>query len=56
MFSDVNLVAVLVAGVVDMVIGALWYSPVLFAKSWMRLIGKKEEDMKKMNSRVMAQS
>src|SRR5258708_4377668 len=37
----------LIATVVAMVIGAVWYSPLLFAKPWMRLIGKKEEDLKK---------
>jgi hypothetical protein len=42
---DVNLWAVLAAGVINMVLGALWYSPVLFAKPWMQLIGKKPEDV-----------
>ncbi len=39
--------AVLVSGVAYMVLGALWYSPVLFGKSWMKLIGKSEEQVKK---------
>ena len=34
---DVNFVAVLVAAIVSMIIGALWYSPLLFGKLWMRL-------------------
>lgn len=46
MFSaPINLLTVLVAALINMVIGALWYSPVLFAKPWMKLIGKKEADM-----------
>ena len=42
---SVNLLAVLVAGVAGMAIGALWYSPILFGKMWMRLSGM---DMAKM--------
>jgi hypothetical protein len=35
----VNLLAVLVAAVTVFVLGWLWYSPLLFYKSWMRLRG-----------------
>jgi hypothetical protein len=42
----VNYLAVLVSGVVIFVLGALWYSPLLFAKPWTRLMGKTEEEMK----------
>lgn len=35
----VNLLAVLVAGVVAFGLGALWYSPVLFARQWVRANG-----------------
>ena len=31
--------AVLIAGVVSMAIGSLWYSPILFGKHWMNLSG-----------------
>lgn len=41
----VNYLAVLVAGVVIFVLGGLWYS-VLFAKRWMALMGKTEEELK----------
>src|SRR5258708_38074464 len=34
-FMGVNLVFVLVAAVATMVVGFLWYSPLLFAKPWM---------------------
>lgn len=37
----VNYVAVLVAAVVSMVFGFLWYGP-LFGKTWIRLMGVKE--------------
>jgi hypothetical protein len=42
---DVNWLAVVVAAGINMVIGALWYSPVLFAKPWTKLVGKKMEDL-----------
>jgi hypothetical protein len=35
-FMKVNLLSVLIAAVATMIIGFLWYSPALFAKSWMR--------------------
>ncbi len=44
--TNVNIVAVLVATVAAMITGALWYSPVLFAKPWLKLVGKSESDMK----------
>jgi hypothetical protein len=43
---NVNFWAVLVAAIIEMGIGALWYSPVLFARPWMRAMGKTEADMK----------
>jgi hypothetical protein len=45
-FPIVNNVAVLVAGVVIFLLGGLWYSPVLFAKRWVALIGKSEQELK----------
>lgn len=42
----VNNVAVLVSGAVIFVLGGLWYSPVLFAKRWVALIGKTEAELK----------
>ena len=41
---DVNLLAVLVAGLVPMVIGALWYGPV-FGKRWMALMETTPEEL-----------
>ena len=43
---DLNWIAVVVAALVPMVLGALWYSPVLFAQPWMRAVGKTEEDLR----------
>ncbi|MFH1917163.1 MAG: DUF1761 domain-containing protein [Nanoarchaeota archaeon] len=36
-----NLLAVLIAAIASFAIGALWYSPLLFGKTWMRLAGIK---------------
>ena len=44
-FHGINIWAVLVSIVAMMVIGALWYSPVLFGNTWLRLIGKKPEEI-----------
>ena len=41
-----NYIAVLVTGVVIFILGGLWYSPALFAKPWMRLLGKTQEEMR----------
>ena len=37
--GDLNWLAVVVAAVVYFALGALWYSPVLFAKPWMAAAG-----------------
>lgn len=42
----INYLAVLVAGIVIFVLGGLWYSPVLFAKRWIALQGRTEEQMR----------
>src|SRR6266540_78443 len=42
----INYLAVLIAGVVNMAIGMFWYSPVMFAKTWMASLGKTPEDFK----------
>lgn len=43
---DINYAAVLVAGLLSMVIGFVWYGP-LFAKAWMKEVGLKEKDVQK---------
>jgi len=43
---QVNYIAVLVTGAVIFALGGLWYSPLLFAKPWTRMMGKTEEEMK----------
>lgn len=46
-FLGVNLWAVLVCAVAAMVVGFLWYSPMLFANPWMVLMGYDPNDKAK---------
>ncbi len=43
--QDVSLLAVVAGAVVNMILGALWYSPLLFAKRWMAALGRNSEEM-----------
>ena len=43
---DINFLAVFVAAIIYYIGGALWYSPLLFGKSWMGLVGLTEEKIK----------
>jgi len=47
--AGINYLAVLVAAVSTFVIGALWYSPVLFGKAWMAASGMTEEKAREGN-------
>ena len=40
-----NWPAILAATVAGMLLGALWYSPLLFGKAWMRALGKTEAEV-----------
>lgn len=42
---DLNWIAIIVAAIVPMVLGALWYSPVLFAEAWLQAVGRSREDL-----------
>ena len=41
-----NYAAILVAAIVNMVIGALWYSPLLFGNIWMKAMKFSKNEMK----------
>lgn len=43
---EVNFLSVLIAAVAAMAVGFVWYSPFLFAKPWMKLMGYTAESMK----------
>src|ERR1051326_1392568 len=42
---DVHWLAVIVAAVISMVVGSVWYSKGLFGKEWAKLTGRKLDDM-----------
>ncbi len=44
---EVNFLAVLLAAVASMALGFLWYSPTMFGKPWMKLMGLTNESLKK---------
>lgn len=46
-----NLIALLVAGIIPMAIGSLWYGPA-FGDLWLRLTGKTEEEIRESMSPV----
>ncbi|HEX7724560.1 MAG TPA: DUF1761 domain-containing protein [Candidatus Paceibacterota bacterium] len=51
--TQVNIWSIIVAAVVAYVIGALWYSPVLFGKEWMRLKNMSDKDITDESKRGM---
>ena len=46
---EMNFISVLVAATSTLVVGAVWYSPMLFANAWMKESGLTEEQLKKGN-------
>ena len=50
---EMNYLAILVAAIVPMILGFLWYNPVLFGNVWMRESGMTEEKMKSGNMAVI---
>jgi uncharacterized membrane protein YagU involved in acid resistance len=46
MTASINYLAVLVAAIANMALGALWYSPIAFGKQWMALAGVTEAQVK----------
>ena len=48
-----NFIAIIVAALVPLVMGFLWYGPMLFQKAWMRESGMTEEKMKGGNMGVI---
>lgn len=52
MLHDVSVLPVVVAAVLPLAIGALWYSPLLLAKPWMRAHGHTPESLAAMRPRM----
>lgn len=42
---NVDLLGVLLCGIASMLLGAIWYSPLLFAKAWQRGAGLSDEQL-----------
>lgn len=42
---EISFLAVLVCAIVSMILGSLWYGPLLFGKTWMKIIGVDESIM-----------
>ncbi len=49
--ADVNKIAVLVAALATFILGAFWYSPLLFARQWMQAQGYTPEKLEQMKKR-----
>lgn len=45
----INHIAVFVCAVLSLLIGGLWWSPLLFAKAWQKEVGLSDEQLGKMN-------
>ena len=43
--ASINYLAVIVAAIAYMVLGAIWYSPILFGNAWMTGVGKTKEQL-----------
>jgi hypothetical protein len=46
-FHPLNNLAILVSAIILWILGAIWFSPALFAKPWMQLLGVKMEPGKR---------
>jgi len=44
---EISLLAVLVAAVVNMAVGAIWYSPPLFGKQWLAAMGWSQDELER---------
>lgn len=51
-FSQLNILAIVLAVIANMIIGALWYSPILFSNIWMKSLGKSMEEIHEGNPNI----
>ena len=51
-----NYLAILVAAVAGMIVGALWYSPLLFGNVWMKLMGLGRKQLQAAKKKGMGKS
>ncbi|MFZ1701296.1 MAG: DUF1761 domain-containing protein [Pyrinomonadaceae bacterium] len=45
----INHIAVFVCAILSLVVGGLWWSPLLFAKPWQKEVGLSDDQLKQMN-------
>jgi hypothetical protein len=43
--QNINVLAVVLAFVINMAVGSLWYSPIILGETWMKLKGLKQQDL-----------
>lgn len=43
--ASLNIYPIIVSAIVAMVLGALWYSPLLFGNAWMKALGKTKDQL-----------
>lgn len=51
---SINYQAVVVAGLIPMVVGSLWYSPALFAQRWISAMGWRKEEFEKRKKKALS--
>ena len=44
---NINIVPVFIAAFINMIVGSIWFSPVVCADRWLKLLGKTEKDIRK---------
>ena len=54
--ANINYLALLVAAIINIVLGFLWYSPLLFGKPWMKLMGFTEKHMQEAKKKGMTKT
>lgn len=52
LFPSVNLLAVFLAALANMVLGFVWYSPAVMGKPWMRLMGFTAKSLKEAQTKM----
>lgn len=50
---ELNFLAIVVAAIVPLIVGAIWYNPKVFGTTWMKASGMTEEKMKGANMGVI---
>lgn len=48
-FSNINFLAVFIAALASFALGSLWYSPLMFGKTWQKALALTDEDIKDAN-------